>query len=250
MKKFKSLASTSKKVMALLSVSALSISMLCSCGQEEISTTTETEITEEISEETTTAAETEEEITDEVSTIPDEYLADYPLHNESVSVFIKCPDGLGFYPDAIIDTSNTSCQDMYDNYNTIMLHTSDVNYDPNSEDGYRDIEISYSLNPEMNIDWYRENKELGWNNGSSERFEIAEPETLDNGIIINKIEVISTREYNYGEIIFNYYILTYSIDEDNTIEIYFSNHVEDQAESVLDFYRSEDNPFFIINSAE
>jgi len=247
MKKFKSLASTSKKVMALLSVSTLSISMLCSCSQEETPTTTETEITEEISEETTTTTETteavtEEETTDEVSAIPDGFLADYPLQNENVSVFVKIPDGLGYYPDAIIDSVNTSCKDVYDNYNSIILRTSDVNY----EDGYRDINVYYSLNPEINIDWYIENKDLGWNNGQYERFEIVEPETLANGIIINKIEAV---QIDSGELITTMYLLTYSIDESNTIQVEFSDAtVEDQAEMVLDYYRTEENPFFIIGS--
>lgn len=247
MNKFKSFASTSKKVAVLLSVSALSISILCSCGKkEEVSTTAVNEITENTSEETMlseiTEPETEEEITDdEVSEISDEYLADYPLQNGSVSVFIKLPDGLDYYPDAIIDSVNTSCKDDYDNYNSIILRTSYVNY----EDGYRNINVYYSLNPEINIDWYIENKDLGWNNGQYERFEIVEPETLANGIIINKIEAV---QIDSGELITTMYLLTYSIDESNTIQVEFSDAtVEDQAERVLDFYRTEENPFYIMD---
>ena len=229
MKKFKSLASTYiRKIAILLVISTLSSTILCSCGDDKNSTQIETETYAETETATQKPNEAKDEKTERqnqdadpteatpseaettVNLPSDEYLVDYPITVGDQKVYLKTPDGFNTIKNDPI------CVTVYE-----------------SEDTENSPFISYTVNPFYSIEYYKEHTETGLFNDGAFTIELTE-ETCDNGITIVKAE--SKFEY-VGSIIC--YLIEYVIDDNTTIQVYISDNPN--IESILDFYRNTEN---------
>ena len=111
--------------------------------------------------------------------------------------------------------------------------------DENAAKNRSDIDttyIVYGINPYCSIDWYKENADIGYYEGSDTSFNVEELETFDNGYTLYNVEVVAS----YGNETIK--ILTYTID-DYTLYISIHNPTDD---TVVDFYRNLDVAPFIV----
>lgn len=237
-------------------------------------TSEQTSITE--SEETvteTSASETTEEETETPPVIDissDGYYTDCPLFLEDRTVYVRCVPGFDFYADSIDPLYDTTYYDRYLESNMTSLY---LFSGPDAVDrGFEAFDpfVYVYLNSPFNIDWYLENADTGYEGVDNDFFEIGEPEVYENGIAICEIKVHFT--YEYDDMIQTDYLLQYQIDDDNWITIGLKCFVanewidkdpiinsgdtslylgpsgyEEGLESVLEFYRTVEDPFLIVD---
>lgn len=272
-----------KRISALFVCAVLAFGIIgCSSGsgkdQDVISEDT-TETTDEQtsiieSDETVTETSASETTAEETETPPvidissDGYYADYPLVSEDKTVYIRCVPGFDFYADSIDTLYNTTYYDRYleSNMKGLYLFSGPdaVSRGFEAFDPY----VYVSLNSPFNIDWYLENTDTGYDGVDNDSFEISVPEVCENGITICEIKVHYI--YEYDDMIQTDYLLQYQIDDDNWITIgldcfvanewidkdpYINSgevHIgpsgyEEGLEVVLDYYRTVEDPFLIVD---
>lgn len=241
-------------------------------ASEELSETTSENTTAVESEESeTVTSETTEKETESTKIIEassDGYYVDYPLVSEDKTVYIRCVPGFDFYADSIDVLYNTTYYERYleSNMKGLYLFSGPdaVNRGFEAFDPY----VYVSLNSPFNIDWYLENTDTGYDEVDNDSFEISVPEVCENGITICEIKVHFT--YEYDDMIQTDYLLQYQIDDDNWITIGLDCFVanewidkdpyinsgevhlgpsgyEEGLEVVLDYYRTVEDPFLIVD---
>ena len=247
-----------------------------SLNSEDVSETTgeKTDVTE--SEETvteTSASETTEEETENPPVIDissDGYYTDYPLFLEDRTIYVRRVPGFDFYADVMDPLLNKTYYDQYieNNKNGFLLFSGPdaANRGFDSFDPY----VSFDLNNRFGINWHVENAETGLESIDNDSFEIGEPEVCENGITIYEIKWHCT--YEYEAVTETIYLLEYRIDDDNLMVISLQNFLanewidtdpiintgdmslysgpsgyEEGLNGVLDYFRTAEDPFLIVD---
>ena len=231
-------------------------------SEEETSTTVAESVETEASTETT-----EESVTPLVIEADDGYYVDYPLDMGQQYIYVRCIPGFDFYPDEVDDNMNESWYERYINSDMtyFMLFSSPETADING----KNAGVSVTLNGQFDIDWIIENAETGWASDVTSFIEIGEPEICENGIKI--YEVKTTILNDDVDFIQTDYFLEYEIDDANKITIdmngfvpttvisknpgdtYFDENppgpvgFEGYLEPILDFFRTTEDPFLIVD---
>ena len=270
-----------KKICALFVCIAMVFGVFgCSADSGADQAESSAEVSETESDETsavdTETVETEEitETTEETVTLPvveltgDEYYADYPLVAEKHNVFVRCIPGFDFYPDGVYEVLDQTWYEFYvdEGMDDLMLFTS---ADTADKSDLANAYIEVALNADYDLDWFVENAETGYFGDGTTYFEIGEPEVCDNGITICEIKQTFINEY--VDIVDTFYVIEYQIDETDSITIRMFGFVqqtwidkdpdiinyadenpgptgfEDYLQPVLDFYRTEEEPFLVLD---
>lgn len=243
-------------------------------ASEEVSETASENTTvaeSEASEIETTIAETTEEETVQPAVIEmsgEGYYADYPIVSEDKVVYVRCISGFDFYADEVNPIRDKTFYDIYIEGGMFFLDLfsgPDALNPPFAYDQY----IAISINGTYNINWFMENETTGLDGVDNDYFEIGVPEVCENGITI--YELRTHYLYEYDESIQTFYILEYQIDDNNCITIALYNFVqnewidkdpvidsgsndnygpaghEDELEAILEFYRTVEDPFLVVD---
>ena len=239
-------------------------------NSEEVSETTSEETTVAESEtETTDSEPTEETVQPPVIEMSSEgYYADYPIFSEDKTVYVRCIPGFDFYADEVNTEWDKTFYDRYIEGGMSYLDLfsgPDALNPPFAFDPY----IEVAMNDSFDINWYMEREETGWDGVENDYFEISVPEVCENGITICEIRAHYT--YEYDESIQTFYVLEYQINDKNYITINMFNFLpnewidtdpvidsctpenegptgyEDDLEVILEFYRTVEDPFLVVD---
>ena len=260
-----------KKIFAVATVIALSISTLCGCGKKaEVETTTTTTVeqstetvkTTEEPTEVATPTETTEATTEapvEKVEITDEYFTDYLLTAGAQNVYIKLPDEFNFYPNALFYDRTYADRLTEDNVLTCFMNEDNATmYGQNIHIEYYVVENSSDVY--YDLDWYNKNQSTGYGSGfDNEHFEISDTETFDNGITISKITyVYSIGDANDGptDCGSEIYVCEYKLNDKYSLLITIGNvrgfyhgyndyDYTENATAIIDFYRNAVSPFVV-----
>lgn len=232
-----------KKLLTIVAISALTLSTLVGCGKtnEKIDTTEPTVVAEPTVEPTETVEPTSSNIaetTDKVEkrSAKDQeveevdltgYLSDYPLTVGDKEVYIAENSNLNYFTDA----------DMYEGYkysefakdaNTLVFFTS------NTPDIFTS-NVQYTINPERNITWYKENNSYTDINGNTINITVEENTTYTNTIYTiyqaypaDYVDVTYIVEYEVDNVVVDvifYNVAQFTNDEINTLFEYFGNNI-------------------------
>ncbi len=234
-------------IIIVMAILVLLSGLLVGCNSQDVdSTVNEIESVEESTEDTTSESasaitEISEPKSATITLSASEYYVDYPLALEDGGqVYVKMAPNLHFYPDGV---EVTSCLQRYEEMNELHTHLSMDSDNHVSEAGVDyGIEKDYEL-----INWMMNPEGVEWS------YKISEPETWDSGIIAYSLEQIWTSGKTNEQ-----YILYYPLDDEYQVVININYFVGDLADeqlpeeqqAVLDFYRTEENAFVVVDPKE
>lgn len=199
-----------KKLLTIITISALTVSTLVGCGKtnEKSDNTNEpTVVAEQPTETVEVTAEPTEKV--EITETPDTkntpdgseenpesgevdlpgYLTEYPLISGNNKVYIKVPEGYTTFSDKM-NLWDKSYDDVY-NYNNNLIYLFPDNmteFRMTSNTTYYSYSI-ISENEEYSGKWFIDNKDIGIADQGIKSF-IVNTETLDNGIVVYSVQYV------------------------------------------------------------